>query len=873
MVRDVDERVFFGEYDLAAARKHGTDKEPASHQKEAIDRLNAWYDKKRRPEAGGILVLPTGGGKTFTAVRFLCRRALSDGYKVLWLAHTHHLLEQAFREMGDCVSLIGEPRANLSVRVVSGTPGHYPVSRIRPSDHVIIGTLQTVGAALKHNHPDLLRFVDSARGKLFVVFDEAHHSPAPSYRKLVLSLRERCSDMYLLGLTATPTYTDEGKKGWLAKLFPQGIIHQVTPHALMAAGVLAKPVFEEPNTSFSPDFDEREYQMWLGSHRDLPENIVTSLALNKDRNRFIADYYADNKQRFGKTIMFADRWYQCEQISECLRKRGVTTGTIYSHIDADPGSADARNKRKADDNAIALQHFRAGKLNVLLNVRMLTEGTDVPDVQSVFLTRATTSEILLTQMVGRALRGPKFGGTKEAYIVSFIDNWKHLINWAQYDGLAAGPVDDQDHEYGKRPPIHLISIDLVQRLARQMDSGINMAPAPFKTLLPVGWYRVEYQARVLDSDDIEPVRELVMVFEHERECFNSFTTFLDRASGNVLRPFEPESVSREEIEKALVKWRSQFFSNGDDHFGSDLLGDLLKIARHRAQNGSLPRFFSFAERDHHDLDAIALDIVKNGIGPMAVDQLLGREYGRNDRLWSTIYYRYDLFKSQLDACVNRILHAVRHGDPAQSHPPQPVRLPDDEVLVGTEPSEDLKQQVKKRDNFRCRCCDSDSKKSLQVDHICPHYYGGGNAMDNLQTLCKECNSFKGKRTIDFLHLTSGKLAEKPSRFDLPKPPTGPKARDLEQWRRYVFRCVNMFFQCAATHKVLIGKKGKYFYNWHVALNKGNDPEWAVELLRNVLKCVRRERKEAGYQVPSTITVRAPDHNEIAVRLERYSWPR
>ena len=41
---------------------------------------------------------------------------------------------------------------------------------------------------------------------------------------------------------------------------------------------------------------------------------------------------------------------------------------------------------------------------------MLTEGTDVPDVDTVFLTRQTTSKILLTQMIGRALRGPKFGG-------------------------------------------------------------------------------------------------------------------------------------------------------------------------------------------------------------------------------------------------------------------------------------------------------------------------------------------------------------------------------------------------------------------------------------------------------------------------------
>ena len=117
---------------------------------------------------------------------------------------------------------------------------------------MIIGTLQTIGNALSLEHPALEEFLKAAGRKLFVVFDEAHHSPAPSYRNLVLSLRGRIQEMYLLGLTATPTYADETKKGWLKKVFPQGIVHEVTPQSLMAAGILAKPILEEPRTNFSP---------------------------------------------------------------------------------------------------------------------------------------------------------------------------------------------------------------------------------------------------------------------------------------------------------------------------------------------------------------------------------------------------------------------------------------------------------------------------------------------------------------------------------------------------------------------------------------------------------------------------------------------
>src|SRR5437870_5171797 len=87
---------FYREFNLVKARKHPSKKIPASHQNDALLRLDKWFQKSNSAQSGGIMALPTGSGKTFTAVRFICRGPLSSGFKVLWLAHTHHLLEQAY---------------------------------------------------------------------------------------------------------------------------------------------------------------------------------------------------------------------------------------------------------------------------------------------------------------------------------------------------------------------------------------------------------------------------------------------------------------------------------------------------------------------------------------------------------------------------------------------------------------------------------------------------------------------------------------------------------------------------------------------------------------------------------------------------------
>ncbi|HOO53624.1 MAG TPA: DEAD/DEAH box helicase family protein [Methanothrix sp.] len=843
------------QYDLSKARKNDSQKVPASHQSAALEKLYRWYESRPKTHKGAILVLPTGGGKTFTAVRFLCKTALSDGYKVLWLAHTHHLLEQAFKSLEEDLGEIAEPRSHLKVRVVSGTKDHYPVYEIKPDDDVVIATLQTISKAHKERHRALEAFLKSAGKKLFVIFDEAHHAPAPSYRKLIQSLREQIPDMYILGLTATPTYTDKGREGWLAELFPQGIKYQVAPQKLMAEGILAEPVPEKYDTNFEPNFDEREYLKWIGTFRDIPEDVIGQLAENRGRNEYIGATYVSNRNKYGKTIIFADRWDQCEFIGQYLENRDIRAGSVYSHVikGVSKKSADENNKKVLED-------FKAGKLDVILNIRMLTEGTDVPDAESVFITRQTTSRNLMTQMVGRALRGPKFGGTEKAHLVFFTDNWQQLINWAEYE-MPDGGTDGKEPKPGERLPLQYISIELVRKLAMQMDSGSNFNATPFLQLLPVGWYIVDYTAQLNGSDNLEPVKRFVMVFDHEKEGYERLVNGLNPKG---LDQFEDENVQFEDVSGLVEAKKIEFFPEPQSHFGSNLNQDIFSILRHMAQNNSPPKFFPFSERENHDLDKIAQDLVNKSMTDFEKNELIKKEYGRDDRYWKMIYPSYDNFKSRYDGCVNWILN-----------PPSPGKYTGE---IGDHPPVDLtdeeKHRIKERDGYKCLCCGTTKGSPLQVDHIDPKHWGGSNDPENLQTLCGKCNSRKGTDTINFRNHEI-KLKTPPESLPKFEMPEGPQAKDDDVWKEFISKTVNFFYQCGAVQEVIIHDIGYYFYNWQILLYPGNDPKWLEPYLPELLKRIRNAREPTKYGSPNKITVKSLDRkretNDSTPFIGTFQW--
>jgi len=437
-------------------------------QEDAVRALKKHFIDDDR--TAGMLVMPTGSGKSRTSTFFLIRDMVSRGYQVIWLVHRHMLIDQAadcfYRYAGLCK--IENPKIRTyRLTCISGV--HKRMSEA-DKDDVIVASVSSVCRNMTHLSRILKR-------KVMIVVDEAHRTFAPSYRKVIGYIRKHRSDVKLLGITATPIRANDEDSKTLLSLYDNTIIYSVSMSELIKRRILADPKFImiETNEDFEPQisFDEGKLIDRFG---ELPESLVNKIAISKERNSCIVSQYLDHRKEYGKTLIFAMNILHGRLLAEDLRAKGVECGFIYC------GNA---------DNAKIIKEYKNGKFDVLINVAILTEGSDIPEIQTIFLTRPTQSEGLLMQMIGRGMRGPKADrGTETVNIVDFHDKWTVFQRWLNPEWVI-----------GKGPeptPVAEVTAADTPRIYRKIDWRICCAiynsmraeyeKAGRQVMLPVGWY-------------------------------------------------------------------------------------------------------------------------------------------------------------------------------------------------------------------------------------------------------------------------------------------------------------------------------------------------------------------------------------------------
>jgi len=801
-------------------------KEPRLHQREAFQNLSKTFDLPIRDYKAGLLVLPTGAGKTFTAVNWICRNILSSHYKVLWLAQSSYLLDQAFESFSENISNTMN-REIINIRVISSNPMHSRIHKILDTDDVLIMTDKT--AINNLNNPPLdqrgnpveTRFETYLKNLtsqgLFIVVDEAHHVPAYGMRTLLMSLKSKIPNLYILGLTATPMHGDKKISGWLYKIFNKEIIYQADKKDLILNNILAAPVYIEKETGKSFELDDRQYNRIVRDNKDLPEEIVDKLAHDNLRNSYIVNEYIANKDLYGKTLIFADRWYQCEFMKDKLNiVPGIRAEAVYSNTIIGNDGEKIRGNRTNEYNNQIIRDFKNDKYNVLLNVRMMTEGIDVPDIKSIFITRQTTSPILMTQMIGRGLRGKKAGGGEgkdQANIVFFTDNWKRLIN---FTNPKFGGVDDTQVKVQGYYPYEYISMKLMKRLFDSIDKA-DTPMYPSIEYLPVGWYEVEYTVSDEEEEELKNFVEYFLVYEHLKHKYRSF---IEGVKSKVVPSLADEEIKDEEIRKWIDD--NKLFNYSDEELVDDMEKSIVKITRHIAQTETEPQFYPFEIRDQLDL-SIMVDRLKN-TNILEKMKMLQNEYYKAGSLWKSFYKDFYSFKSAYDD--EEYLIYVIESKSNNGYSPsinKEYEISRETVLI--------------RDDYRCVCCGKGIGRGvrLEIDHILPFDLGGPNTLENLQTLCKECNIRKGRNIIDFRNVYATMLKEKPDLILIP-------SHSKENPIFTLIRTINFFYRCNAVTNIVyhVRSSGRYYDNWVVELYHGNDSKWLEENKKKILEYIQNE---------------------------------
>lgn len=521
-------------------------KSPHPHQLEAWAALSA-----HRPLRGCLLVLPTGAGKTFTTVRWLLSNVLSDGPRparpVLWLAHRAILLQQAADELAAHVN-DAQRDLPLRIRVISSAHQKPATALVAPAD-VVLATVQSLA-----RRPDLVERYFEANPDAFVVVDEAHHVAATMHRK-ILDVARRKPEVEILGLTATPTRTNQGEIHLLLRYFPAGVVYGVDQARLIREGVLARPIIESVDTGmdFERTFTPADWE-YLTAFGDLSPAALERIARDAERNRLIVDRYRSFRAGYGKTIVFATSIAHCVTLAHSFDESGVAAGYVASKRD------------DGLDNHQVLDDFRTGRIDVLVSVAILTEGYDSPDTQSVFLARPTGSPILLRQMIGRGMRGPKAGGGPDVRLVSFNDHWNGFSDWLQPVRLFENPrvASDPAHR-----PSELEGGETPWGVYQQL---VRLATEDFYVLKgepALGWYD-------LGLAGLEPVASrAVLVWPHQQQAFNGFLKDLGRGRAN-RNPM------------------ATYF--GDTPNPRPQLADLAALAEHVDRTGTMPTWIPFVDR-------------------------------------------------------------------------------------------------------------------------------------------------------------------------------------------------------------------------------------------------------------------------------------
>lgn|SRR5262245_36032814 len=318
--------------------------------------------------ASPIIPLATGGGKTILAAEVV-KQLRTEFKRVLILVHRQEIGLQTVAKL--------KAHGVMCGAIMASAPDLE-----RPQEPVQVAMIQTLHA----------RCIQSDRSQLppadVVIVDECHHSVAKTY----LDILNAYPGALKLGLSATPCRSDGRGLGGLFNT----LIKVPTIKWLIDGGFLVKPKI------FAPIIKKdlaKGVKVSAGDYNI--GHLVARMNTNELVGDIVSDYLTHGQRR--PAICFAVNLAHAQHIVDEMKAHGIRAEFLC-------GDTEDREREAI------LDRLKAGVTEVVVNVAVLGEGFDAPNVGCLILARPTKSLLLYLQMVGRTLRA---NGTdkKDAVII------------------------------------------------------------------------------------------------------------------------------------------------------------------------------------------------------------------------------------------------------------------------------------------------------------------------------------------------------------------------------------------------------------------------------------------------------------------------
>ena len=365
-----------------------------------------------------IIHMPTGSGKTRTTITSLLEyniktNFLNDNF-IIWLAHSDELCDQAkdsFENLWRSYGTYDLPLIRLKDQKLE------EISKF--SSGIIICTYQKLHRMrMNSSTSKILEFIRTK--SKFIIADEAHMVPAQTFRDSIEFIT-KLDFTVLIGLSATPGgyYIDQTEK--LSNYFLKNKItitdannkeleNDEPINYLQKEGVLSQIKTHQVKTDFNFEFTSEEQEKILNNFEEgLSAELISKMGEDVERNICIFGELSNLYEQNLSCIVFA-----CSlKHTKLLYKICVLSGMKVAKIDDKTSN---QNRKKI------VRDFKNKDIKIIFNYGVLSTGFDAPGTEAILIARPTTSPIIYSQMLGRGLRGPKFGGKSECLLIDLKDN-------------------------------------------------------------------------------------------------------------------------------------------------------------------------------------------------------------------------------------------------------------------------------------------------------------------------------------------------------------------------------------------------------------------------------------------------------------------